>query len=266
MKAVLFVCFLAVAFAAEIRVDGDDRIHVAEKFSELANRDGQCWKVTTALNVRSSVCGGQIGTLPANSIVKCSGSTTTPSSCSLGTYNWQRVTGVSGSSLSGYAVDKYLSGPVTCPGSSPPTPPPTSTGRAGIVTAAMALYNNRYSEHYTQGSSRWIGITNRVYPPSAPTYSDCSSAATWCYWTQYGNGPDMVNAQQWKAGYTGTMIQRGTVVSVANARPGDLCFYYNPVSHVSIYIGNNQVVSHGSDPVSIYNVYNSLNHCRSYLP
>jgi len=257
---------LVLAFGASAaRVDGDDRLHALTVFEPLS-RDGQCWTVTTGLNVRSSACGSLMGSMPTGAIVKCSGSTTQPSGCSLGTYNWQRVSGVQGSTLSGYVVDQYLSGPVTCPGSTPPPPPPVSGGRQGIVNAAWALYNQRANEHYTQGGQRWIGITNRVYPPSAPTYSDCSSASTWCYWTQYGSGPDFLNGQQWKAGYTGNMLDHGTVVSVASAKAGDLCFYYNPVSHVAIYIGNLQVISHGADPVSIYSVYNSLNHCRSYVP
>jgi peptidoglycan DL-endopeptidase CwlO len=36
--------------------------------------------------------------------------------------------------------------------------------------------------------------------------------------------------------------QMGTAVSRANLQPGDLVFFYSPVSHVGIYIGNNQMV------------------------
>jgi len=145
--------------------------------------------------------------------------------------------------------------------------PSGSGSRSGVVTAAMALYNNRVNEHYTQGSQRWSGITGKVMPPSAPQYSDCSAAATWAYWTQYGNGPDFLNGQNWKAGYTGTLTSHGTAVNCANMQPADLVFYGSPVSHVAIYVGNGKVVSHGSDPVSYvaYN-YRTVNSCRSYLP
>ena len=34
----------------------------------------------------------------------------------------------------------------------------------------------------------------------------------------------------------------GTPVSRADLRPGDLVFFYSPVSHVGIYIGNGQIV------------------------
>jgi len=146
-------------------------------------------------------------------------------------------------------------------------PSGTSAQRKGIYDAAMALYNHRASEHYTQGSSRWIGITNKIRPPNAPSYSDCSSAATWCYWTVFGSGPDFLNGQNWKAGYTGTMSGRGRSVGCSQMQIGDLAFYGHPISHVSISIGNGKVVSHGSDPVGLYsyNYRSDLNQCRTYF-
>jgi len=142
----------------------------------------------------------------------------------------------------------------------------SSGTRAGVVAAAMALYNQRSHETYTQGSSRWSGITGKVMPPNAPPSSDCSAAATWCYWTQYGSGPDFLNGQNWKAGYTGSLIQHGKTVTCTAMQPGDLVFYGSPVNHVAIFVGNGKVVSHGSDPVSYvaYN-YRTVNSCRSYL-
>jgi len=142
-----------------------------------------------------------------------------------------------------------------------------SAQRQGLYNAAMAVYNNRAKEHYTQGSQRWIGITSKVRPPSAPTYSDCSSAATWCYWTVFGSGPDFLNNQGWKAGYTGTMSGRGKSVTCSKMQAGDLAFYGNPISHVSISVGNGKVVSHGSDPAGLYsyNYRSDLNKCRTYL-
>jgi hypothetical protein len=38
------------------------------------------------------------------------------------------------------------------------------TVRSGIVEAAMALYNERANEHYTQGGDRWYGIANKIRP------------------------------------------------------------------------------------------------------
>lgn len=39
----------------------------------------------------------------------------------------------------------------------------------------------------------------------------------------------------------------GTQVSVTDLQPGDLVFYYTPISHVAMYIGNGQIV-HASNP------------------
>ncbi len=38
------------------------------------------------------------------------------------------------------------------------------TVRSGIVEAAMALYNERANEHYTEGGDRWYGIANKIRP------------------------------------------------------------------------------------------------------
>jgi len=142
-----------------------------------------------------------------------------------------------------------------------------STARQGIYTAAMAIYNQRAHEHYTQGSSRWSGITGHVRPPSAPTYSDCSSSTTWAYWTVFGNGPDLLNGQNWAAGYTGSMSTRGTSTPCSSMTMGDLAFYGHPISHVAISVGGGKVVSHGSDPAGLYsyNYRSDLNQCRSYI-
>ena len=42
-------------------------------------------------------------------------------------------------------------------------------------------------------------------------------------------------------------------VSRANLQPGDLVFFYKPISHVGIYIGNNKIVhaSRSGQPVKI---------------
>ncbi len=36
--------------------------------------------------------------------------------------------------------------------------------RSGVVEAAMALYNQRANEHYTEGGDRWYGIAHGVHP------------------------------------------------------------------------------------------------------
>jgi len=139
--------------------------------------------------------------------------------------------------------------------------------RNGLYTAAMAVYNNRASEHYTQSSSRWSGITGHVMPPSAPPYSDCSSCVTWMYWTVFGKGPDFINGANWGSGYTGTLSAHGWSVPCSSMIVGDMCFYGSPISHVTMSIGAGKVVSHGSDPAGIYayNYRSDVNSCRRYF-
>jgi cell wall-associated NlpC family hydrolase len=45
----------------------------------------------------------------------------------------------------------------------------------------------------------------------------------------------------------------GTAVPVGELQPGDLLFFYSPVSHVAMYIGNGQMVhaSTSSQPVHV---------------
>ena len=56
------------------------------------------------------------------------------------------------------------------------------------------------------GHSRWDGINMGFSGSGCPEWGDCSSWATWIYWTAIGNGPDVVNNEGWRDGYTGTMI------------------------------------------------------------
>lgn len=141
--------------------------------------------------------------------------------------------------------------------------------RDAVVTLAKNLANQNAAVTYTQGSSRWQGINSWVCPLKittttfkAPAYADCSSFVSWLFWTAYGLGPDKLNGQSWKAGYTGSMADHGIVVSnaiqntatgvwspasTAYALPGDLCFYgLYPHVHVTMYVGNGIVVNFGS--------------------
>jgi len=57
----------------------------------------------------------------------------------------------------------------------------------------------------------------------------------------------------------------GTRVSTDQMQPGDLVFYYNPISHVGMYIGAGQLVhaANPSKPVNITSVYSMPHHgCR----
>ena len=82
-----------------------------------------------------------------------------------------------------------------------------------------------------------------VYGAAGPSAFDCSGL-TMMAWAQAGVGlPHSSSAQ------SGT----GTRVSADQLQPGDLVFYYSPISHVGMYIGNGQMV-HAPNTGSVVNV------------
>jgi cell wall-associated NlpC family hydrolase len=76
-----------------------------------------------------------------------------------------------------------------------------------------------------------------------PTCWDCSGLTS-AAWAQAG-----VNLPR----SSGSQIGAGTRVSYSQLEPGDLVFYYTPISHVAVYIGNHQIVHapHPGDVVSV---------------
>ena len=111
------------------------------------------------------------------------------------------------------------------PGGTPPTPP-TGPRAAIAVDFALAQLGDAYA---------WGG--------AGPDSYDCSGL-TMAAWSAAGVSLPHSSAAQF--GY-------GSSVSVSQLQPGDLVFYYRPISHVAMYIGNGQIVhaSNYSKPVSI---------------
>jgi cell wall-associated NlpC family hydrolase len=96
------------------------------------------------------------------------------------------------------------------------TAAPASGRAAAAVQYAMAQVGKSY-----------------VYGAAGPSAFDCSGL-TMMAWAQAGVGlPHSSGAQ----------MGSGTPVSQSALQPGDLVFYYSPVSHVGIYIGNGQIVN-----------------------
>jgi cell wall-associated NlpC family hydrolase len=116
-----------------------------------------------------------------------------------------------------------------------------------IVATAFFGRDHASQIHYTQGARRMGGVRNRIKPPRVPSYEDCSSFATWCYWVAGAPDPNGLGYDGY--GYTGTQVNRGRKVSTA--RPGDLVFYGNVggsvPTHVAICVGGGKVVSHGGE-------------------
>ncbi|KAA5826777.1 NlpC/P60 family protein [Saccharopolyspora hirsuta] len=71
-----------------------------------------------------------------------------------------------------------------------------------------------------------------VWGAKGPSQFDCSGLTYWAY----------KQAGVTLGGSTKTQVTQGRAVSASDLKPGDLIFYYSPVSHVSIYIGNGKAV------------------------
>ena len=71
-----------------------------------------------------------------------------------------------------------------------------------------------------------------VWAAAGPGSFDCSGLTAYAY---HAAGISLPHSSALQA----TM---GQAVSRANLQPGDLVFFYSPISHVGIYIGNGQMV------------------------
>ena len=81
------------------------------------------------------------------------------------------------------------------------------------------------------------------YGAAGPNAFDCSGLVNWAYRSTGTSLPRTSKA----------MSRVGTPVSRSALQPGDLVFFYKPVSHMGIYIGNGKVVhaSNRKSPVKI---------------
>jgi peptidoglycan DL-endopeptidase CwlO len=103
-----------------------------------------------------------------------------------------------------------------------PAAPAASGGAGAAVAYAMAQVGDAY-----------------VYGAAGPDAFDCSGL-TMMAWGQGGVAlPHSSSAQ----------MGSGTPVSSSALQPGDLVFYYSPVSHVGMYIGGGMIV-HAANPSS----------------
>ncbi len=86
-----------------------------------------------------------------------------------------------------------------------------------------------------------------VYGAAGPDAFDCSGLTMYA-WAAAGVAiPHSSSAQP----------GAGTPVSLSSLQPGDLVFYYSPISHAAMYIGNGQIVhaANPSRPVEVVSLY-----------
>lgn len=140
-----------------------------------------------------------------------------------------------------------------------------------MITAAIYTIDHGSSIHYTQGSLRMSGVTNKIRLPNYPRYMDCSSGVTWLYWQAGAKDPNGRNYNG--QGYTGTLVTYGIPVSALEIIPGDLVFYGDGPSftHVALAIKDRgpdaKVWSHGSEAGPSYRIasYRTITGVRRYL-
>jgi peptidoglycan DL-endopeptidase CwlO len=121
----------------------------------------------------------------------------------------------------------------------PVAPPPSGGGGggSGSAAAAVAYARAQVGKPYCYGGA-------------GPGCYDCSGL-TMMAWQQAGVSLPHSSASQ---------INVGRRISASELQPGDLIFYYSPISHVSIYIGGGQRISatHTGDYVRVQSLGSSI--------
>jgi cell wall-associated NlpC family hydrolase len=134
------------------------------------------------------------------------------------------------------------------------TPGAPATVEAAVQTVAFAApaqavqaASAGLSPAATRGSALATALAQLgkpyVWGAAGPSAFDCSGLTSFAFKQAGVSIPRTAAAQS----------AVGTPVSKANLQPGDLVFFYQPISHVAMYIGNGQVVhaSTSGQPVKI---------------
>ncbi len=79
------------------------------------------------------------------------------------------------------------------------------------------------------------------YGAAGPDSYDCSGLTQYSYRSAGIELPHSSRSQS----------EMGTPVDRANLQPGDLVFFYQPVSHVGIYVGDGQMVDAGTEQTGV---------------
>jgi len=114
-----------------------------------------------------------------------------------------------------------------------PAPAPAASAGSGASGAAQTAVQTALAQ---------VGDPY-VWGAGGPNAFDCSGLTQYAYAAAGISLPHSSSMQS----------RMGTAVSRADLQPGDLIFYYSPVSHVSMYIGNGQMVhaSTSGQPVKV---------------
>jgi cell wall-associated NlpC family hydrolase len=109
-----------------------------------------------------------------------------------------------------------------------PRPSSADIPVSGRASAAVAYAMSKVGDAY-------------VYGAAGPSAFDCSGL-TMMAWAQAGVALPHSSAAQYSS---------GPHISESDLRPGDLVFYYSPISHVGMYIGNGMIVNAENPSVGV---------------
>jgi cell wall-associated NlpC family hydrolase len=112
----------------------------------------------------------------------------------------------------------------SAPASSSSTAPAPSAAAQTAVDTARAQVGKAYE-----------------YGAAGPDSFDCSGLTQYSYRAAGIELPHSSRSQS----------EMGTPVARADLQPGDLVFFYQPVSHVGIYVGDGQMVDAGSEETGV---------------
>ncbi|NOU94962.1 NlpC/P60 family protein [Paenibacillus sp. LMG 31456] len=124
------------------------------------------------------------------------------------------------------------------------------SGTIAIPSNTAYAYSSSKASSVIATGKRYMGVPYKFGATAGQTRNfDCSSFTQYVY-AKYGvNLPRTSQAQS----------HAGTYVSKSNLKPGDLVFFYSPIHHVGIYIGNgNMLHTYGAGGVKISNMNNSF--------
>ena len=124
-----------------------------------------------------------------------------------------------------------------------PLPASADTGGAGttaVAAAAPAAAATGAAQKAVDTALAQVGDPYS-WGATGPNAFDCSGLTSYAY---KAAGISIPRVSRDQATF-------GTPVSKANLQPGDLVFFYSPVSHVGMYIGNGQMVHAPSSGSSV---------------